>query len=262
MNKFVNAVLLAALGSTVATAQPVDELVSRLDGLYFPASASASSWSCNADQIGVEGGALSIAGGHLDGVENRCALTDPVAGANGNSIHYIAVCSAEGENYSEPVTITKTASGVGIGRDGRTVFWSACPSATAAIASPRNEWRTGFAMGVSEAGTSDTLGNSITFSCSGGIDGQLYVELGGTQARDGDITFDVDGTRYGFPVWAEGGRVNVECEACKSSYAALWNAIRAGNGLTILQDGQRASLGLSGSSAALDPVPCEPEESW
>lgn len=256
MYRIVTAITVAATTASFATAQTA------VEGLYYPSSASVSYWSCRSDRIGQEGGALSIGGGYLDGVENRCALTDPVAGANGNSIRYTAICSAEGETYSEPLTITKTASGVAIERNGRTVFWSACPSQTASIADPRNEWRIGFAMGVSEVGTSDTLGNSITFSCSGGFDGRLYVELDGAPARGGDITFEVDGNRYGFPVWAEGGRVNVECEACKTNYAALWNAVRAGNRLTISQDGQQAAFGLAGSSAALDAVPCEPEESW
>ena len=95
-----------------------------LDGLYQP---SGSSWTCSPDQVGMDGGALSIQAGVFDGVENRCELTSPVNVGDGT--RFTAVCSAEGSTYQEPMVISPTHNGVSIQRNGHTAYWTRCQGA-------------------------------------------------------------------------------------------------------------------------------------
>lgn len=92
-----------------------------IDGLYQP---SGSEWSCSPDQIGMDGGALAIQNGVFEGVENRCELTNPQP--DGRGTIFSAVCSAEGSTYEQQMTITPTANGVSIQRDGFTSYWKRC----------------------------------------------------------------------------------------------------------------------------------------
>jgi hypothetical protein len=93
-----------------------------IDGLYRPTGAF---WSCSPDQVGMDGGALSIQNGIFHGVENHCRLTSPAAAGSGTK--YLAVCSAEGTEYQEEMTLTPTMNGIKIERDGRAaVFWTGC----------------------------------------------------------------------------------------------------------------------------------------
>ena len=63
--KITTAMLMAALGSPALSQQGAE-----YDGLYYPTGRTG--WTCNPDHIGLDGGALSIDDGYLDGVENRC----------------------------------------------------------------------------------------------------------------------------------------------------------------------------------------------
>lgn len=92
-----------------------------IDGIFQP---SGMSWSCDPDQIGMDGGAVAIQNGVIDGVENRCNLTQ--AQPSGTGTRFVAVCSAEGTDYSEPVTIFPTSDGVRIERNGSTANWTRC----------------------------------------------------------------------------------------------------------------------------------------
>lgn len=262
MNRFVIATLLTTLSSTVATAQPVDELVSRLDGLYFPSSASASSWSCNADQIGMDSGALGIGGGYLDGVENRCELVNPQQISNGTGVRFTAVCSAEGETYSDSVTITKTDAGVTIARNGQSVDWTECPTPPSAIAEPvvtQDRWV--FADGVASilsdgdylefgcvpAGAATTIPVARMSGCplcwqGDEIDYSFRVDGGAAevftfikQSNDAGMTSDL----YGNPAWRDG----------------IVPLLMIGRQLDVYEgNAVVASYPLNGSSAALDAL--------
>lgn len=111
-----------------------------LDGLYQP---SGTSWTCSPDQIGIEGGALSIQGGVFNGVENRCDLTEPID--TGNGTRFTAVCSAEGSTYEEAILISPTRNGVSIERGDHTAYWTRCedPQTTVDSQSTTDVWSFG-----------------------------------------------------------------------------------------------------------------------
>ncbi len=237
-----------------------------IDGLYQP---SGASWSCSADQVGMDGGALSIQGDVLNGVENRCDLTSPRP--DGTGTRYTAVCSAEGEEYREDLTLTPTANGLSHERDGSTVYWEACGAAQGlseaqdASTQPTNgKWVYDFRQGFSESSTRDPSGNVISFSCNDiGEDGGLYVELGGQPVAGGQIIFDVDGEVFPMTVWADSGSINTECTVCADTYTALWEAAAAGNVMTVrASDGRSAAFSLRGSRDALGDVACRPDDGF
>lgn len=226
-----------------------------MDGLYLPDEAWAASWSCSADHLGSDGGALGILDGKLYGVENTCELGPPRPVAGGQL--FSATCSGQGETYAVDYTIATTPTGLSLTRDGETVQWRRCDAAADAAVS--NSWVSGYAMGVSEASTRDNMGNAMLLSCQDGRNGQVFIELAGKPADGGEVRFNIDGQDFSFPVWAQGGRVNVECTACADSYAVLWRSLRAGNQLTITQGGSAVRLSLQGSADALAPELCLPE---
>jgi len=232
-----------------------------IDGLYQPVGAS---WSCSPEQVGIDGGALAIQNGVFDGVENRCELTAPVPAGDGT--RYEAVCSAEGSTYSKPMTITPTANGVQIEREGSKVYWSRCVGDQAIQDTPQpsnDHWASGFGQGVSESSTRDGNGNVVTFTCNGGEDGGLYVELGGQPIAGGQVEFDIDGQAFGMVAWAEGGRINTECTVCSMNYTSLWEATVAGNLMVVrASDGLSAAFSLNGSRDALGDVVCQPDEGY
>ncbi len=237
-----------------------------IDGLYQP---SGASWSCSADQVGMDGGALSIQGDVLNGVENRCYLTSPRP--DGAGTRYTAVCSAEGEEYREDLTLKPTANSLSLERDGSTVYWERCGAAQGAserqeaFALPTNgTWVYDFRQGFSESSTRDPSGNVISFSCNDfGEDGGLYVEIGGEPVSSGQVTFDVDGLTFPMTVWSDGGSINTECSVCAANYTALWEATAAGNLLTVrASDGRSAAFSLNGSRDALGDFPCLPSEDF
>jgi hypothetical protein len=259
MNKFVVATLLTIISGTHVGAQTMYELMGRFEGLYFPASASPSAWSCRPDQVGMDGGALAIGSGYLDGLENRCELTNPQPISNGTSVRFTAICSAEGETYSEPVIIAKTASGVTIERDGRSVAWTACPVASGATTEPvavQGGWV--FADGVASIHSG---GNYLEFSCvpAGAASTIPTARMYGCplcwQGDEIDFGFRIDGgvvekftftkqsnaegmtsDLYGYPAWHDG----------------IITQLMAGHLLHVYEgDSIAASYPLTGSSAAL-----------
>lgn len=102
----------------------------QFDGIYRPAGDDFRGWSCADRDIGFDGGAVAILDGYLEGVENRCELTSPQPTSNGTT--YTAVCSAEGSEYRETVTIAPASDGVSLTRNGRTVEWVQCDAENAA----------------------------------------------------------------------------------------------------------------------------------
>jgi hypothetical protein len=93
------------------------------DGMYQP---EGNDWTCNPDHIGMDGGALAIGGGFIDGVENRCELINPRQSTTGDGTQYTALCSGEGEEYREDLTIASTNDGVRILRDEYEILWTRC----------------------------------------------------------------------------------------------------------------------------------------
>lgn len=226
-----------------------------MDGLYRPDEAWAASWSCNSDHLGSDSGALGILDGKLYGIENTCELGPPRPIADGQL--FSATCSREGETYTTDYIIATTPTGLSLTREGETVQWRRCDAVT--DAAPSNSWVSGFAMGVSEAATLDANGNSIVLSCQDGRNGQVFVELAGKPVDGGEVRLNIDGQDFSFPVWTEGGRVNVECRVCADNYSVLWRFLRSGSQLSISQGSNAAKLSLRGSADALAPEPCTPE---
>lgn len=234
---------------------PTPVLAQQIDGLFRPDYPWAASWSCSADHLGSDGGALGILDGKLYGVEITCELGPPRPVTGGQL--FSATCSGEGESYTTDYIIATTPTGLSLTRDAETVQWRRCDAAAHAAVS--NSWVSGFAMGVNEGSTIDAMGNEIILSCQDGRDGQIYVQLAGKPLDGGIVQFNIDGQDFSFPVWAEGGRVNVECTACADNFAVLWRSLRSGSQLTISQGGNTARLALRGSADALAPEPCLPE---
>ena len=216
-------VLTLAGGHPVVVADTPDQSWQSFAGLYRPDNADGSQWSCRARDLGQDGGALGIVDGVLYGLENRCDLTAAQAG-QGGAVLLTATCDSEGEQVSDMVTLARTSTGITVKRAGRTVQWESCtPAAKPAAHSANNtvNWTATMAQGTIFVTGRGSNSSTIQFSCRDGFDGSLHVDLGGRPAPGGGISFVVDGKVYTFPVWAEGGRVNVECTACSGTFMAL-----------------------------------------
>jgi len=243
---------VVVLMSTMANA---DEL----DGLYRPAASWAANWTCDTNNLGNDGGAVGLFHDILYGVESQCSLGPARPSVDGLGMVYRATCSFEGEVAQTDVQITRTDIGIDITRDGQTLSWQRCDGASTAQTSPTNSrWIAGFAMGISEIWTEDRDGNRIAFTCSGGQDGGINLDLGGRPIAGGTVTFDVDGTKFEMSVRARGGDVITDCNACGDTYLALRNAVARGRVLTVHSVNKTVLFSLSGSGEALDGESCEP----
>lgn len=228
------------------------------DGLYrLPAG--SGEWSCKADHIGMDGGALSIDGDILEGVESRCKLTNPRA--VDDSIRYFATCSADGTEFESPLTLTRTDNSVRIDRDGASIFWERCDISPGTHIKPDNTpWAFGIAQGISFGATRDAEGNSISFTCDSFTESPgLWVELHDEAVTSGMITFDVDGQIFEMSGQAAG--IDTTCPNCAATYLALWEAAVAGNSMSVrASDGREARFSLEGSSDAIGETDCRPTE--
>ena len=245
-----------------ATAQTTSgDQLSVYEGLYRPVGAFGASWSCDPAFIGMEGGALAVLDGYLEGVENRCRLTDAQPTGDGGT-RFIATCSAEGETYAEPVVLKRTQSGLSITRNGTAVEWASCgpqgpKGASEPVTATNGPWIEGYAQGVTEIWAEDPLGNRITFTCSGGYNGGLYIELDGRPVPGGNITIDIDGHAHAMSVWAEGGAVNTESRAGADNFEAIWAAAAQGNLMNVIDSaGEATSFSLEGITELLGPELC------
>lgn len=248
---------LTVLG--VAGMAPAEQRADQVDGLYRPAG---ERWSCSAEQIGMDGGSLSVQNGVLRGVETYCELTAPRAVGAGTQ--YTALCSAEGDSYAETLTLTPMGNGLKVERNGFTANWIRCPAAkpTLHAQGPSNgRWTFGGRQGVYESATRDGHGNEIMFTCSDlGDRGGLWIDLGGQPIAFGPAVIEIDGAQFNITALPGEGRIDTSCRGCGETYKALWAAAAAGQRMTITgSDGRGASFGLRGSRDALDYVPCDPE---
>ncbi|MGR3636895.1 MAG: hypothetical protein ACU0BK_13370 [Shimia sp.] len=94
------------------------------DGVFSPAG--EGNWSCDPEQIGMDGGALAVMQGQMRGVENSCNLTNPTSVRGMNAMLFDAQCSSEGETYSYRVMLMSHANGIYVIQDGYAAEWRYC----------------------------------------------------------------------------------------------------------------------------------------
>ncbi|MEP1613826.1 MAG: hypothetical protein ABJL72_18135 [Roseobacter sp.] len=228
-----------------------------LDGLYQP---SGSSWSCSPDQVGMDGGALSIQGGVINGVENRCDLTVPID--TGNGTRFTAVCSTEGSTYEEPILISPTRNGVSIERGGDTVYWTRCedPQTTVDSQSATDVWSFGNRSASIISG-----GNSFALSCDTFNASSTYPTA--TMSAPCPSCFPTETSMYTlrvddlFSQNYEFERIsNAEGSMSGLDYYPNWNegllpALMAGSVLEVVEQGNTiATFPLTGSSRSIDQL--------
>ncbi len=259
--------MAAGAMSVLVLAMPTQSLADgpawkRFEGVYRPANTDGVQWSCDAADLGQDGGAVGVIDGALYGVENSCDLTNPRL-LSDEAVEFTSVCEAEGDRVKEKVILTKSSGGITLTRNGSTVEWLSCnqpDDSVDEIAAPDHDgsfgaWTAYFGMGWIEAATSDNRGSSLRFSCgedrtqhyAGGVD----VVLTGRAPAAGPMRFDVDGQTYNLTQLAKGG-VDLDCQGCQQTFRALWVAVSLGRSLVVADKaGATATFSLSGSGAAL-----------
>lgn len=246
-------------GPIIADSTSFDDLI----GLYRPAGEFGADWSCNPDFLGSDGGALSIEQGYMNGVENRCSLSNqrPL----GDGFLFSRTCSGEGSTYTDDVLISETIDGVEISGPSGTIAWTRCGASlrhTGGDEPSNGRWTFGGNQGVYESATRDANGNSITFICDAGAGrghSGLRINLWGQPIATGRATIDVDGAAFEVFVEPDGGTLVMNCWTCRATFMELWEAAAAGNRMNVLaSDGQSASFSLVGSRDALGYEPCDP----
>lgn len=105
------------------------------DGLYRPDATFAENWSCDAADLGQDGGAVAITGGKVIGVESECILSNPRAvEGDPDATRFDQTCNGEGESWTAEVVISKTRAGVSLEVDGAEPFqWLPCDSTSGAV---------------------------------------------------------------------------------------------------------------------------------
>jgi hypothetical protein len=247
-------VLFFLLGPTSAFAQS-------FEGLYRPAGEFGKDWSCNPEFLGSDGGAVGIVNGWLEGVENRCELTDPLAEASDGSVRYTAICSGEGESITEDISIRSTSSGIKITRNGNTIEWESCGVVAGQSSNDQaqSDGTWAFRDGVASITSG---GNYLALSCEILNPSATYpvADLSGPcpACFDGDeinFRFSVDGSKG--ETFAFFKRSNAEGFRSELYYASTWFDgivvdLMAGQSLTIFEgDSEFASFSLTGAMNAL-----------
>ncbi len=130
---FRSLVLFLLLFSTSAFAQTYE-------GIYRPNYAFARDWSCNADDIGMDGGAVGFVNGKMIGVENQCDLLDPeIVPDRPKATKYKRDCWGEGTQYTDEIIIEKTSIGILFQVDGGDeVEWRFCDAQVEAATDPED----------------------------------------------------------------------------------------------------------------------------
>jgi hypothetical protein len=243
---------------------PVSLFADSFDGLYLPPD---SSWLCDPQSIGMDGGPLAIENGSIYGVEGACQLTS--ARSKGIGTQFRAICSAEGDEDVRDIVITPVSSGLRIENYGWNTEWVRCgdtqssPTSSEVIAKPANKvWNYSGQMGETWAFTEDDRGNSVTFTCN--IDNnsaEVEIRLGAAGISSGPVIIDIDGRVLQMRTNAEDrmGVLDLECDGCYAKYLELWNSTASGNIMTVQSsDGKSAKFSLVGSGKALGDKPCLP----
>lgn len=231
------------------------------DGIYRPAGDDFRGWSCADSDIGLDGGAVAVPDGYLEGVENRCALTSSQPTSNVTTC--TSVCAAEGSEYREAVTITPTADGVSLTRNGRTVEWVRCDADNAAsntqgaASAPSGTWSYADGKASILAG-----GNYFALSCEAMGASATYATA--RMSVSCPLCFPMEFTNYTFRIddlfeqQYEFERIsNAEGSVSGLDYYPDWYdglvaALMAGSGLEVIeQGGVIASFSLTGSGHAI-----------
>lgn len=251
---------LIAAASVIASSSNAQTAISQIEGLYRPTGAIGESWSCDPEFIGQDGGALAILDGYLEGLENRCALSDPEP--DGDGIRFMSTCSAEGSEYREVVVITKCDDGVIIERGGSPIRWSRCgASEDKADTSPvGGRW----AINDTVASTTQN-GLRLAISCSPLTASSTFptAQLSGwcpacMTGDEADIEISIEGSfaqSYSFIK-----KSNADGWLSDLDYSANWHdgliaALRAGSVVKLKSDGHDIeAFSLTGSAAALDAL--------
>lgn len=263
MEKSVVAGVVSALALAIPSAAKADGPAWRMfEGLYEPANSDGIEWTCEARDLGQEGGALGVVDGALYGVENRCDLSRPQLSSDG-SVTFASTCDAEGERIKEEITLAVTSDGVSVSRSGRTTEWRSCtqPEARADEPSTPNhdarfsQWTSYTGMGWTEASTQDGRGSILTFACGEDrelrYDGSIRVFISGSTQSPGPMMFVVDGESFAMTQFIDGS-VDLDCSGCAQTFRSVWVAVALGNSLTVSDErGRSATFSLAGSGDAM-----------
>lgn len=118
---------ISAVLGLFASPAMAQSLLDRVQGLYAPALAGIP-WSCRADAVGMDGGALAIRGAQVFGVENTCNLRNPFVIPGMDAIKFDRICTGEGTTYDAgPMIVMPSRDGVLLISDGFVSEWTRCP---------------------------------------------------------------------------------------------------------------------------------------
>jgi len=235
--------VLATLISTSANATP-------FAGIYRPDYPEFTNWSCRADQVGMDGGAVAILNNQILGVENTCDMDNPRPLTDQKGMAYTLTCAGEGETYRETAEITRTPTGIRINRSGGASDWIKCDQPAASD--------TGAAMGngdssaqIWEYGEGEAAvtaqGVTLALACDEMLGGGVYLRAILTDyctdcAFDGEfdgefeLTFTIDGkpgTPYTFRKGARDGVWESELDFAPTWDEGIIAALMRGGALTL-----------------------------
>jgi len=109
------------LSSAIAAQAEITEIA----GLFYPSiDEGRFTWSCQEQDVGMEGGALKISTTEYHGVENRCSVNDPSPAGTGYDI--TLECMSEGMPYQERIHVEPTETGVEITNEYGVIQWTRC----------------------------------------------------------------------------------------------------------------------------------------
>jgi len=269
---FVTKSITVGVVSALALAIPIAALADgpawrMFEGLYEPANSDGIEWTCEARDLGQEGGALGVIDGAFFGLENTCDLTNPRLQPDG-SVTFAAICEAEGERIKEEITLAMTSDGITVSRSGRTTQWRSCAEPVAGdkeASAPdhdatASQWTSDTGMGWTEASTQDGRGSNITFACGEDreqrYDGSVRAFILGSTQEAGPIRFMVDGESFDMTQFSD-GTFDLECSGCEQTFRSVWVTVAMGNSLTISdKNGRSATFSLTGSGDALGYDAC------
>jgi hypothetical protein len=133
----------------------------------------------------------------------------------------------------------------------------ALASGTTAHAEPRDQWWSGWGMGIHEYGWSGSDGTSIYITCDSNRELDLSVAIRGLYPKpDTQVLFDVDGRLFKFRTKGDDGIETFSRLASDEIYF-LFDALKKGKRVVLSFDGISQSLSLRGSAKGLGEELCE-----
>ena len=96
--------------------------------LFKPLAAPEDAWSCKAEALGQDGGALGLSQQEMIGIGSSCTLNNPVNIRNMEALLYDASCTTSGDTDVVRVMIMPSPGGVYIIRDKQVFEWIRCPA--------------------------------------------------------------------------------------------------------------------------------------